>query len=225
MDRLCVRILVHRSPTGISASARLSGQVTGKNSAGGSGVTNVWVMWHDSLTFHSKQIPTINPDDFRRGRPPTPADLANSAIKVKLRLLQNPPQCSGETHEFTYKTGVYAIGISGMSNGGVGGIAPPGGIPPKSNKDNWYIRADKCGIPSDTGDVQAINGQEMAIHITVNEQTDANLDFHKSPEGHLKVELSGIRLCVIRPKEPSDLTLTAASGADYWCPAGGGVAR
>jgi hypothetical protein len=67
-----------------------------------------------------------------------------------------------------------------------------------------------------------MNGLETAIHITINEEAFGEVTHDKtsngSLEGHLKVELSGIRLCVVHPEKPFDLTLTSASGADYWCP-------
>jgi hypothetical protein len=208
------------APSGISASVRVYGSVGGKDSPQGSAVATLWLMWHDSLRLHSKQIPVINSEDFYQGRPPTDADLANSLIKVKIKLLQNPPQCSGEDSGFSYKTGVYGIGET-VRLGSIGGILPPGKFPGGPIND-WYIRADKCGIPSGSATFDAMNGLETAIHITVNEEAFGVVDHDKSHpsslEGHLKVELSGIRLCVVRPAKPTDLTLTSASGANYWCP-------
>jgi hypothetical protein len=211
-------------PSGISGSARLYGQVNDKNSAGGSGLANLWLMWHDTLTFHSNKRTQVSPGDIYRGNPKAQDLAAGSTIKAKVRLLQNPPQCSGERNEFTYKTGVMAVFRTVL---GRGTVTAPGEIPANDdgkaiNGNNWFIRAGKCGIPSSYEWVEIPNGYDMEIQISVDEETNASLDFDKSPEGHLKVELSGIRLCVARPEKPSDLvgnlTITAASGADYWCP-------
>jgi hypothetical protein len=115
-------------PSGISASTRVYGQVGGKYSPSGSALASLWLMWHDSLRFHSNQIPLINEADFRRGHPPSDADLAKSLIKVKIKLLQNPPQCAGEDRGFSYKTGVFGIGET-MRLGSIGGVLPPGKNP------------------------------------------------------------------------------------------------
>jgi hypothetical protein len=55
------------------------------------------------------------------------------------------------------------------------------------------------------------------VHITVQENLLGNTN-EKTRAGNLKVDLSAERLCVVRPAKPSDLTITAASGGDYWCP-------
>ena len=203
------------SPAGISASANVSGQHNSDHGGGGSGGSMLWLMWHDTLTFHSSQIPLIDPNDYRRGHPPTDAQLAEAMLHVQVKLLQNPPQCSGlkEPH-FHYLTGVAAVVRDIM---GGEGIIAPGGAPPGATAENWLLRADTCGIPAGSVTAHVPNGQSVAVHVTVQENLLGNTD-GKTRAGNLKVELSAERLCVVRPAKPSDLTITAASGADYWCP-------
>jgi hypothetical protein len=98
------------SAAGISAAAKVSGQHNSDHGGGGSGVSMLWLMWHDTLTFHSSQIPLVDPNDYRRGHPPTPEQLVEQMIHFKVKLLQSPPQCSGlKEPEFHYLTAVAAV--------------------------------------------------------------------------------------------------------------------
>lgn len=208
------------SPTGISASARLYGQVNNTKIGGGSGDANLRLMWHDVLTFHSNKMPHVGQYEFRTNPEKAKEVLGASLIKVKVKLLENPPQCSGMRDRFRYETGVVAAASSG---GEAGGFGPPGPIRQGTPKDpitadNWFIRAGQCGIPNDFHYAIVPNDMDMMLQISVNEVTHAYLEAPAYPEGHLKADLSGIRLCVVRPEKPSDLTITALSGADYWCP-------
>ncbi len=74
------------------------------------------------------------------------------------------------------------------------------------------------GKVSDPVTLMVLNGKDLAIHITVDEETQSYLDSKENPEGHLKAELSNVRVCIVRPAKPADITITAASGANYWCP-------
>lgn len=200
---------------GISGSASVSGQHNSDHGGGGSGLSMLWLMWHDTLTFHSSLIPVIDPNDFRRGHPPTAAQLAEAMIHFEVKLLQNSPHCSGlQEPKFKYATGV--IGAVRDIGGGEAIIAP-GGAPPGATAQNWLLRMDTCGIPTGAVSAQVPNGQSVAVHVTVQENLLGDTD-GKTRAGNLKVELSAERLCVVRPAKPSDLTITAASGGDYWCP-------
>jgi hypothetical protein len=202
-------------PTGITGSATVDGQVNSNHVNGGTSGAMLWLMWHDTLTFHSSLIPLIDPNAYHLGTPPTPAQLAETMIKVNVRLLQNPPQCSGLNEpEFKYFTGVFA-GVRDIMGGAA--MIAKGGAAPGATVDNWLLRADSCGIPSGSITAQAPNGQSVAVHITIQENLLGNAG-PKNHAGHLKVDLSGVRLCIVRPAKPSDLTITAASGGDYWCP-------
>jgi hypothetical protein len=203
------------SAAGISAAAKVSGQHNSDHGGGGSGVSMLWLMWHDTLTFHSSQIPLVDPNDYRGGHPPTPEQLVEQMIHFKVKLLQSPPQCSGlKEPEFHYLTAVAAVVVD---IGGGKGIIAPGGAPPGATSENWLLRADTCGIPASSVTAQVPNGQSVAVHITVQENLLGNTN-EKTRAGNLKVDLSAERLCVVRPAKPSDLTITAASGGDYWCP-------
>ena len=211
-------------PAGISASARVYGQVHSVKDGSGGGHADLWLMWHDTLTFHSNKRTQVTSGDFYKGTPNRQDLAAGSTIRVKVRLLQSPPQCSGASNEFTYKTGVMAAFLSVLSGGNV---TAPGRIPTNEkgeviNGNNWFIRADKCGIPNGFQIVDVPNGYGLAIRISVNAETLGNIDHGKTQEGHLKVELSDMRVCVVHPDKSSDLesdlTITSASGADYWCP-------
>ena len=116
--------------------------------------------------------------------------------------------------EFHYLTAVAAVVVD---IGGGKGIIAPGGAPPGATSENWLLRADTCGIPASSVTAQVPNGQSVAVHITVQENLLGNTN-EKTRAGNLKVDLSAERLCVVRPAKPSDLTITAASGGDYWCP-------
>jgi hypothetical protein len=202
-------------PTGITASATVDGKMNSNHVSGGTSGAMLWLMWHDTLTFHSSLIPLIDPNDFRSGNPPTAKQLVEQMIQFKVKLLQNPPQCSGLNEpEFKYFTGVAAAVVD--IQGGKGMIAP-GGAPPGATSENWLLRADTCGIPSSSVTAQVPNGQSVAVHITVQENLLGNTG-PTNHAGHLKVDLSGVRLCIVRPAKLSDLTITAASGADYLCP-------
>jgi hypothetical protein len=212
-------------PTGISASARLYGQVNNTKMGGGSGHADLWLMWHDTLTFHSKTLSQVTAGDFHKGNPKAQDLAAGSQIKVAVRYMQSPPQCSGEKDKFQYQTGVVAAFYGVLGGGGVG---PPGEVPKQApngtpvNGDNWFIRSHKCGIPSGSSlhYIEVANGYDFFFQITVDAETAAYLAAPDYPEGHLKVELSGMRMCIVRPEWPKDLTITSASGTDYSCPAG-----
>jgi hypothetical protein len=202
--------------TGISASTRLYGAVNNIKRGFGSGFANLWLMWHDTLTFRSKERPLAPDKDFLLKHPNEfEKQVAESMINVQVKLLQDPPQCAGErgTH-FRYATGILAVARSGAGGGSVGPVKGPEG----STQQNWFAKIDQCGKVSDPFNVTVLNGKTLAIHITVDIQSQSDLQFKESPEGHLKAELSNVRLCVVRPAKPADLTVTADSGASYWCP-------
>jgi hypothetical protein len=211
-------------PAGISASARVYGQVHSVKDGSGGGHADLWLMWHDTLTFHSNKRTRVTSGDFYKGTPNRQDLAAGSTIRVKVRLLQDPPQCSGASNEFIYQTGVIGAFRSLLTNSNV---TAPGDIPTQTPKgspitaENWFIRAGKCGIPNGFQIVDVPNGYDLALRISVNADTQGNIDHGKTQEGHLKMELSNIRACVVHPEKTSDLadlTITSASGADYWCP-------
>jgi hypothetical protein len=202
-------------PTGIDASARVEGKSSGERYVGGSGGAMLWLMWHDTLSFHSSKMPTVTPGDFYLGKK-TDWNVAEGWIKVQVKLLQDPPQCTGtQDSNFKYATGVFAA-VKDIMGGDA--IKMPGPPPPLSTSQNWLLRMSTCGIPSGSITAEAPNGQSIAIHITVQENLLGNVQQGVTPSGKLNVDLSGIRLCVVKPSKPSDLTITSASGADYWCP-------
>jgi hypothetical protein len=203
------------APSGISASVRLYGQVNNVKRGFGSGHANIWLMWHDTLTFRSKSMPLApEPKDEINNRDGFELLVAKSIINVKVKLLQDPPQCAGESANFRYATGVLVAARSGTSGASIGPWQGPEG----STQENWFVKMDKCGIKSDPISTTVLNGKTLKIHITVDNVTQSYLDFKESPEGHLKADLSNVRLCVVRPAKPADLTITSASGANYWCP-------
>jgi hypothetical protein len=207
-------------PTGISGSTRIYGQVNNIKRGSASGNAHFWLMWHDMLTFHSNKLPHNGEYEFRTDPGKAEEVLAKSLINVKVKLLQNPPQCSGMRDKFVYETGVVAAAMSGsQSDGGFGPGQIRTGTPDHPNTAyNWFIRPGKCGIGNDYHYATVRNDQDMSFQITVNAGANGSIGYDDSPEGHLKVEFSAIRLCIVRPEKPSDLTITAASGADYWCP-------
>lgn len=202
--------------TGISASVRLYGQVNNIKRGFGSGHADIWLMWHDTLTFHSKLIPLApDPKELINHPAQFPMMVAKSMIKVTVKLLQDPPQCAGGTTDyFRYKTGILVAARSSAGGDAIGPVKGPEG----STEQNWFAKVDQCGKVSDPVTLMVLNGKDLAIHITVDEETQSYLDFKENPEGHLKAELSNVRVCIVRPAKPADLTITAASGANYWCP-------
>jgi hypothetical protein len=204
------------APTGISASVRLYGQVNNIKRGFGSGHANIWLMWHDTLTFHSKLIPLApDPKDLINHPAQFPMMVAKSMIKVTVKLLQDQPQCAGGTGQyFKYKTGILVAARSSAGGDAIGPVKGPEG----STQEDWFAKVDQCGKVSDPVTLMVLNGKDLAIHITVDDITESYLDYNENPEGHLKAELSNVRVCVVRPAKPADLTVTSASGASYWCP-------
>jgi hypothetical protein len=216
-------------PSGINASTHLYGNLNNNNLGSGSGNVILWLAWRDMLTFHSKEMPVLTPKEAWTIGPDQVADkLARSKIGLKVRLLQNP-SCAGRTSKFTYLTGVIAEvypqgGVQGHERNAMGSwgpVRPPGSERPNplaSEADNQILRANACGTGPQDMQIVVVNGWAQPIFLQVQEILNGVLSQPHEPEGHLKVEMSNVRICFDRPAKPKDLTMTSASGGDYWCP-------
>jgi hypothetical protein len=130
-------------------------------------------------------------------------------------MLQGAPHCSGADHFFKYSTGVLITARDFMGTGAA--IGPRDTIPPNATPGNMVLRGSTCGVNPDSEYAQTYNGGALALHILVQVEANSILSPPDGLEGHLVVELSQIGACIVRPEKPDDLTMTSASGANYWC--------
>jgi len=202
----------------VHASARLYGVLTHAKLGTAGGATAMWISWRDQVTFHSKQMPegtrnmVYDPDPAKMI-----LNLAKSALTIHGKLLQNPPPtCAGESGKFRYFSGIAALTRDALGAG-----VAIGSDPEPNGRDTFLLRIDRCGlgVPGGARDTTVVqNGVPIPIQVTVEITLLGELSHPHDPEGHLKVDFPSLRLCFVRPTRPSDLTMTSASGADYWCP-------
>jgi hypothetical protein len=61
-----------------------------------------------------------------------------------------------------------------------------------------------------------MNGYGITLYFSLN--ATANAAFGpRPPDADVKAGRAGVRICIVHPKFPSDLTITTASGNSYWC--------
>ena len=198
------------SPAGIDASSHVYGNLNNNTRGSGSGNVILWLMWHDTLTFHSKQLQEVKAGDPLLYDPEKIAmKLAKSEIGLKMKLMQNPPQCSGRSSTFRYTTGVMAVIYpqdpdpnKRNAMGSWGPVRPPGSEKPNplaDDAENQILVEDMCGVGKDYSHITVLNGWPLPIHMTVQEILNGTLESPRAPEGHLKVEMSKVRMCFEKP--------------------------
>jgi hypothetical protein len=205
----------------LRASARVAGAVHNPKVGVASGGARVWVQWRDQLYFHSDLLPIVRPQDFINNNDKASLKAAESEIQLEVNILKNPPpSCSGETPgqtSFRESTGLLAV--AGDIYGAGAMFGPNSDVAPAADTTIQLLRIDACGsTPAGNSIVKVFNGQGgLRIGLTLQMVLNGSIGTPNVPEGHLKVDVPNLGICIVKPKKPSDLAMTSASGIIYWC--------
>lgn len=196
------------SQNNVSLKVRVAGDGPPKKAVGG-GAASVSVEWVDTLTFHSNKMRAITPQTIG-GTPLMKSDM----IYLQVRFNSGNPQCSGRTKYFRYATSAHAAMANTIA--GVGWITIPKDVP-IAPAETYYTVMDMCGLPNQAPkNLVVLNGFGASLSVGASATLNGLLTSGE-PHGDLSVSMTNMSLCIVRPATPDDLTLTSASGVNYWC--------
>jgi hypothetical protein len=193
-----------------SISATTSGHGTPQRANASAGA-DVLVEWLDQLTFHSNKIkpiqrgpdgkPIITKDSFYsvtikvNGAPTCSASGSSKAMGL-WSFIAEDEKSSSELKYAPIKDSLYSFRPSAEAQAMLCGGA-------------YYGKISGTQIDLLNDSVVSIRGQAS---VGLNEVLDSG-----NSSGNSKGGWSGMSICVVRPAQPDDVTLTSLSGTNYWC--------
>ena len=193
---------------GVDVSAELVGLVNNAKLGSGMGSANVIATWRDTVMVTSASMRKVAPVAAAYVTA-TEAD----AITLTVQLKADSVTCAGNTESLYYTTSFLASAVTLVGSTPLGGIGHMVG----EYNDASYPRENVCNLGLTSGTVVALNGYPIFVNLGAQVQAGGGVAAGPNGSGDVKVTISGLRLCFVRPPPPSDVEIRSASGNNYWC--------
>lgn len=163
--------------------------------------------WGDAITFHSKSMRKVTPEQLKSGNPAAEKDI------IRLKVHSKPSaagvsDCSASSQpSFVYQAEFWITLVPTVLPHplSLGGGQPRQGI-------------GYCSVDVSMGYVEVLNEYPVLLRMGVVEQVIGSLQTAQAPPaGVARARREGVSVCIDHPSDPADLTMTSASGSQYWC--------
>jgi hypothetical protein len=165
--------------------------------------------WLDTITLHSKSMRKVTPNDVKNGPGAQQKDIIHLTVHSRPATASVKDCHSDGQPAFVYQAEFWIILVTpGFGNQlGLGGGQPRQGM-------------GYCSVDASRGEMAALNEFPIVVRMGVSEQLIGSLVTQNDPTaGMSRARREGVSFCIDHPSQPTDLTMTSASGTQYWCTA------
>jgi hypothetical protein len=165
--------------------------------------------WADTITFHSRSMRKVMPNDLKSGNGATQTDIIHLKVHSRPSTVGVTDCYSNAKPAFVYQAEFWII----LSTPGLGNPLGLGGGRPR--QDIGY-----CSVDASVGEIEVLNEYPNLLRMGVAEQVIGSMVTQTAPTAGLsRARREGVSVCIDHPSYPADLTMSSASGSQYWCSA------